>query len=67
MTELCLLEVEDVNAGARLILERTSRIEAGLKREQERRILDRLFAQVNSGGLAIVGLDSPFVRFSRDR
>ncbi len=51
-------EHEEIHTSLTAILERTMRIEADLKQMHDRKLLDRLFGQVNSGGLGILGLDS---------
>ncbi len=51
-------EVEEINAGTKAVLDHTMRIEHSLKNKLDLRLLERLFNQVNSGGLGIVGLDS---------
>jgi peptide chain release factor subunit 1 len=49
---------EDMIASTKEILDRVMKIEQEMKQKEEKRLLERLFNQVNSGGLGIVGLDS---------
>lgn len=49
---------EDMNAPAHTILDRVMKLERQISDIEEQRLLERLFNQVNSGGLGIVGLDS---------
>ena len=51
-------EVEEFNVNPRDVLERVMRMERDIKSQEDRKILQRLFNQVHSGGLGIVGLDS---------
>jgi peptide chain release factor subunit 1 len=52
------VETEEIGVSPRKVLKRLARIEQDLRQRQERRLLDRLFDEVNSGGLGIVGLDA---------
>ncbi len=49
---------EDFNSAPTEILGKTSHIESQLRQQEETRLLNQLFDEVNSGGLGIVGLDS---------
>jgi len=49
---------DDHNASANAILERIMRLELDVQRKEERRLLETLFNEVNSGGIGVVGLDS---------
>ncbi len=52
------IEVEEIGASDKDILTRVMRMERENKARGDRHLLERLFNQVNSGGLGIVGLDS---------
>ncbi|MCI0415486.1 hypothetical protein L0222_22155 [bacterium] len=51
-------EVEEFNAGLKSILDRIMKMEHAMKNQEDKKLLTRLFNQVKSGGLGIVGLDS---------
>ena len=51
-------ETEEITAGTKEILERVMSLERKLKNLEDKKLLQRLFNEVNSGGLGIVGLDS---------
>ncbi|HEY4492502.1 MAG TPA: hypothetical protein VI958_10925 [Acidobacteriota bacterium] len=51
----------EIYAPVKDVLDHTAGLEADLKQKEQRKLLQRLFNQVNSGGLAIVGLE-PTVR-----
>lgn len=50
--------IEEFTATPKTILDRVMKMERELKNREDRKLLDRLFNQVNSGGLGILGLDS---------
>ena len=52
------VEVEEINANTKSISDRVIRLEKELKNQEDQKVLERLFNQVHSGGLGIVGLDS---------
>jgi len=56
--KLVAIEQEEIHATPAQILERATKIEKDLKQKEDRKLLARLFSQVNSGGLGILGLDS---------
>jgi len=49
---------EDINASPKDVLEKTMKIEKEMRQREESQLVNRLFNEVNSGGLGIVGLDS---------
>jgi peptide chain release factor subunit 1 len=51
-------EVEEFNANLKSILDRIRKMEHAMKDQEDTQLLNRLFNQVKSGGLGIVGLDS---------
>jgi len=51
-------EVEEFNAPIKVVLDRVMRMEREMKGKEDKQLLQRLFDQVHSGGLGIVGLDS---------
>ena len=56
--KIVAIEQEEIHATRSKILERAMKIEKDMKQKKDRMLLDLLFAQVNSGGLGILGLDS---------
>jgi peptide chain release factor subunit 1 len=50
--------VEEFNANLRDVLDRVMAMDRELKQTEDKLLVERLFNQVNSGGLGIVGLDS---------
>ncbi len=51
-------EIEEVTATSSDIRDRMIRIEREMKESQDRQLIERLFSQINSGGLGIIGLDA---------
>jgi peptide chain release factor subunit 1 len=49
---------EELNTTPKAILERAMLVEDEIRLREQKELLERFFAQVNSGGLGIVGLDS---------
>ena len=50
--------VEEFNVNSREVLDRVMGMDREMKDREDKRLVERLFNQVNSGGLGIVGLDS---------
>jgi peptide chain release factor subunit 1 len=49
---------EQITATPKEILDRIMKLEEGLRQKEEKKLLDRLFQEVHSGGLGVIGLDS---------
>jgi peptide chain release factor subunit 1 len=52
---------EDQNATPKTVLAKTLKIEQDLRQKNEKKLLDRFFGRIRSGGLALLGLD-PTIR-----
>lgn len=50
--------LEEINATPKAILERTLLVEEEIRQKEQRELLERFLAQLNSGGLGVAGLDS---------